>query len=115
GGRGRTRGGGRADAPAVAERAAPRRPAAVLAPLLHLVGRPLMIPLVDMHCHLLAGLDDGPRTEDDAVAMCRLAGAEGVRWMAATAHQNECYPAVTPDAIRAATARLRQRLADHGL
>ena len=21
-----------------------------------------MIPLVDMHCHLLAGLDDGPRT-----------------------------------------------------
>ena len=34
-------------------------------------------PLVDTHCHLLAGLDDGPATDDDALAMCELAVQEG--------------------------------------
>src|SRR5437870_10836589 len=65
-----------------------------------------VIPLVDTHCHLLAGLDDGPRTAEDALAMCRIAVAEGVRMICATAHQNPRWEAVTPDAIRAATREL---------
>jgi protein-tyrosine phosphatase len=69
-----------------------------------------MIPLVDLHVHLLAGLDDGPRTLDDAVAMCRIAAGEGVRAMAATAHQNDRWSEVTPDRIRAATEELRAAL-----
>ena len=48
-----------------------------------------MIPLVDMHVHLLAGLDDGPRSREDAVAMCRIAHEEGVQMAAASAHQND--------------------------
>jgi protein-tyrosine phosphatase len=68
-----------------------------------------MIAFTDLHVHLLAGLDDGPRTSEDAVAMCRLAAAEGVRAMAATAHQNERWP-VTPAAIRCATAGLQAAL-----
>jgi protein-tyrosine phosphatase len=74
-----------------------------------------MIPLVDMHCHLLAGLDDGPRTDADALAMCRLAYAEGTRLAAATAHQNERWHAVTPDGIRGAARRLAQALRDAGV
>lgn len=70
-----------------------------------------MAPLVDMHVHLLAGMDDGPRTADDAVCMCRLSHAEGVRFSVALAHQNESWPAVTPAGIRAATAALAARLA----
>jgi protein-tyrosine phosphatase len=74
-----------------------------------------MLPLVDMHCHLLAGLDDGPRTEDEATAMCRLAYAEGTRWVAATAHQNPRWPSATPDRIRQAARRLADRLRDAGV
>jgi protein-tyrosine phosphatase len=74
-----------------------------------------MIPLVDLHCHLLAGLDDGPPTEADALAMCRLAYAEGTRLAAATAHQNPHYSAVTPDRIRQAAARLAGALRDAGV
>jgi protein-tyrosine phosphatase len=74
-----------------------------------------MIPLVDIHVHLLAGLDDGPRTAEDALAMCRLAFDEGVRLMAATAHQNERWPDVTPDRIRRATQELAAALAAAGL
>jgi len=76
-----------------------------------------MVPLVDMHCHLLAGLDDGPATEELAVEMCQVAWAQGTRAMAATAHINERYPEVNPSRIRQATARLIQNLqaADIGM
>lgn len=69
-----------------------------------------LLPLVDTHCHLLAGLDDGPRTWDDAIRMCRIAWDDGVRAMAALAHQSERYPDNTPERIRAATRELASRL-----
>jgi protein-tyrosine phosphatase len=74
-----------------------------------------MIPLVDIHVHLLAGLDDGPRTADDALAMCRRMYGEGVRLAAATAHQNERWSAVTPARIREATAGLAEALRQAGI
>ncbi|MFL5338837.1 MAG: tyrosine-protein phosphatase [Gemmataceae bacterium] len=74
-----------------------------------------MLPLADMHVHLLAGLDDGPRTRGDAVAMCQAAHAEGVRLAAALAHQNESWPAVTPAVIRAAAKQLTHDLAAAGV
>jgi protein-tyrosine phosphatase len=63
----------------------------------------------------LAGLDDGPRSDDDALAMCRIACAEGVGFAAATAHQNEHWPAVTPERIRHAVHRLAHLLTNAGI
>jgi protein-tyrosine phosphatase len=74
-----------------------------------------MIPLVDMHVHLLAGLDDGPRTWEDALAMCRLAYEEGTRLAAATAHQNEQWGSVTPGRIREAAQQLTRLLEQAGI
>lgn len=74
-----------------------------------------MVSLVDIHVHLLAGLDDGPRTPEDAVAMCRLASEQGIRHAAACAHQNDEYPDNTPDRIRAAAAKLADDLAAAGV
>jgi protein-tyrosine phosphatase len=74
-----------------------------------------MIPLADMHCHLLAGLDDGPSTAAKAMAMCRLAFQEGVRLAAATAHQNDRWSEVTPEKIRLGTRDLNERLHEAGL
>lgn len=72
-----------------------------------------MVPLVDIHCHLLAGLDDGPRTMEAALEMCALAYAEGVRLIAATAHQSPRWT-VTPDCIRKATNALQVALQNQG-
>ncbi|HEY1343137.1 MAG TPA: CpsB/CapC family capsule biosynthesis tyrosine phosphatase [Bryobacteraceae bacterium] len=74
-----------------------------------------MIPLVDMHCHLLAGLDDGPPTDEVAETMCRLAYEDGTRMVAATAHQNERWNQVTPERIRTATEHLARSLRTLGL
>jgi protein-tyrosine phosphatase len=68
-----------------------------------------MIPLADTHCHLLAGLDDGPRTAEEVLAMCRIAYEEGTRAMAATSHQSEKYD-VAPQTIRDATRLLSAQL-----
>jgi protein-tyrosine phosphatase len=73
-----------------------------------------MVPLVDIHCHLLAGVDDGPRTMDDALQMCALAYGEGVRLIAAGAHQNRRWAEVTPERIRNATALLETALRAQG-
>jgi len=68
-----------------------------------------MVPLIDTHCHLLPGLDDGPGSWEESMAMCRLAWEDGVRGIAATVHQNEHWPN-TRAAILAKTSELTQRL-----
>lgn len=69
-----------------------------------------MPPLVDIHVHLLAGLDDGPKTPEDALAMCKMMVEQGIGYAAAGAHQNDDYPNNTPDAIRAAAGKLAEQL-----
>jgi protein-tyrosine phosphatase len=74
-----------------------------------------VLPLVDAHVHLLAGLDDGPRDQDEAVEMCRLAADDGTRLAASLAHQSEQWPDVTPERIRAAAGELSGELKRGGV
>jgi protein-tyrosine phosphatase len=43
--------------------------------------------MIDLHCHLLPGVDDGAQSLAEAVAMCRLAAGDGCEAMVATPHQ----------------------------
>jgi protein-tyrosine phosphatase len=43
--------------------------------------------MIDLHCHILPGVDDGAHSLAEAVAMCRLAAADGCEAMVATPHQ----------------------------
>ena len=43
--------------------------------------------MIDLHCHILPGVDDGARSLEDAVAMCRIAASQGCAAMVATPHQ----------------------------
>ncbi len=74
-----------------------------------------MLPLVDMHCHLVAGVDDGPRRLEDAVAMCRISLAEGVGAVHGLAHQNDSYPDVTPEIIRSGIVELNHAIRNEEL
>jgi protein-tyrosine phosphatase len=66
--------------------------------------------LIDTHCHLLPGLDDGPTDWDEALEMCSIAWHDGVRAIAATAHQGPNWPEATPERIRHSTRQLQHRL-----
>ena len=47
---------------------------------------------VDCHSHLLAGVDDGPRTDDESLRMLEDAAAGGTRLLFVTSHLDERYP-----------------------
>lgn len=47
--------------------------------------------MVDIHSHILPNVDDGPKTWDACVAMCRAAAADGITHMVATPHANDRY------------------------
>jgi protein-tyrosine phosphatase len=47
--------------------------------------------VVDIHSHILPEVDDGPKSWDVSVAMCRRAAADGITHMVATPHANERY------------------------
>lgn len=48
--------------------------------------------MVDLHSHILPGVDDGARTMDDSVGLGRAAVLDGVTTMAATPHVRDDYP-----------------------
>lgn len=43
--------------------------------------------MIDLHCHVLPGVDDGPGSLAEAVAMCRMAADDGCEALVATPHQ----------------------------
>lgn len=70
--------------------------------------------MIDLHSHVLPGLDDGVRTLDEAVALARAAVASGVRVLAATPHVRDDYP-TSADAMLAGVETVRAALAAAGI
>lgn len=44
------------------------------------------LQMIDLHCHILAGIDDGPETIEESLEMCRIAAADGITTIVATPH-----------------------------
>lgn len=70
--------------------------------------------MIDLHCHVLPGIDDGPTTIEGSLALVKAAAAAGTRTIVATPHVSWRYPndAVT---IARLTAELNERLAREGV
>jgi protein-tyrosine phosphatase len=66
--------------------------------------------VIDIHCHILPGLDDGPATEEDSVELARAFVASGTRAVVATPHIRSDHP-FAHERIEELAARLRERLA----
>jgi protein-tyrosine phosphatase len=63
--------------------------------------------MIDLHAHLLPGVDDGPETLDDAVEMCRMAADDGVEAVIVTPHQRHAF---WPNMDRGVLERLFEEL-----
>ena len=52
-------------------------------------------PVIDLHCHLLPGIDDGPKTLETSLEMARIAVADGIETIFCTPH---IYPGLYENA-----------------
>ena len=71
--------------------------------------------MIDLHCHLLPGIDDGAPNLATSLAMARIAIADGIKMVACTPH---IYPGLyenTGPAIRQAVVDLQARAGRAGM
>jgi protein-tyrosine phosphatase len=47
--------------------------------------------VIDIHCHILPEVDDGPKSWETAESMCRMAAQDGIEHMVAAPHSNDRY------------------------
>ncbi len=71
--------------------------------------------MIDLHCHLLPGLDDGARDLEEAVAMATMAVADGIRGVVATPHYFRGGYMPQTAAVAAAAEELRAALGKAGV
>lgn len=70
--------------------------------------------MIDLHCHILPGLDDGARDIEDSVAMARTAAADGIEAVCATPHIRHDHD-VRIEELELRIEELNARLAEEGI
>lgn len=70
--------------------------------------------MIDLHSHILPGVDDGARTPEESVEIALAAVDAGVETMAATPHVRDDYP-TTPDTMERLVAATRGALEREGI
>ena len=68
--------------------------------------------MVDVHCHLLYGLDDGAKTLEESIQMAEMAIADGITHVIGTPHSNGEY-GFNPALIRERRDELLDRCLQH--
>lgn len=71
--------------------------------------------LVDLHCHMLPGIDDGAKTLEQALAMARQAQADGIRSVVLTPHHLNGVYLNPADRIRQAVSAFKKQTLAHGI
>lgn len=71
--------------------------------------------MIDLHCHVLPGIDDGPDTLEESLELCRAAHAAGTRTIVATSHVSWDFPNVSSQVIAEETARVNEALHAEGI
>lgn len=70
---------------------------------------------VDIHAHVLPGIDDGPPGLEQSLAMARAAVDSGTTTIAATPHLHPDFPGVRLQEIAGRCTRLRDALRDESI
>ncbi len=70
---------------------------------------------VDLHCHLLWGIDDGPRNEEETLEMARLLVRHGFGEVAVSPHADPRFPSSDTALCRRRLEEARALLEAHGI
>jgi protein-tyrosine phosphatase len=67
--------------------------------------------MVDIHCHILPDLDDGPDSLETSLQMAEMAISDGITHVVATPHANDRYPFI-PELIQKRRDEIQASLGD---
>jgi protein-tyrosine phosphatase len=70
--------------------------------------------MLDLHCHLLPGVDDGPRTLEESLALARFSVADGITHIVATPHCHRHLRLLRADILPHVT-KMNEELAKAGV
>jgi protein-tyrosine phosphatase len=71
--------------------------------------------MIDVHNHLLPGLDDGSRDMAETLAMCKVAAQDGIKVIVATPHCSDAPPRSFPQEVDTVVAKVNERISARGL
>lgn len=71
--------------------------------------------LIDLHCHILPGIDDGPNDLETSLKLAELLSGEGVQTVVATPHLRDDHPRVHPAELHARCEDLQDAVAAAGI
>ncbi len=57
--------------------------------------------MIDLHCHILPGIDDGPKTVKESIAMAEEAVRQGITHILCTPHHNQRFTNEKADVLLA--------------
>lgn len=70
---------------------------------------------IDIHCHILPGIDDGADSLETSLEMLRMAEADGISQMILTPHNKPWHTKIDHTGMRARVDQLQKRLCQEGL
>jgi len=74
------------------------------------------VKFVDVHCHCLPDLDDGPESLEESIALCRVLAADNVSTVVATPHQLGRFEDRTKaQVVRRTVGALNRALGERGI
>lgn len=70
--------------------------------------------LIDIHTHILPGLDDGAKDMQESLELLRIAERQGIRGVIATPHASPQFPAASAEKILSMTEELQRKAREMG-
>jgi protein-tyrosine phosphatase len=70
--------------------------------------------VIDLHSHVLPGVDDGARSLEESLEIAQAAVADGIEVLAATPHVRDDFP-TSAEAVEGGVIELREAFADAGI
>ena len=71
--------------------------------------------MIDLHCHILPNMDDGPSSWETSLNMCRQASEDGIKTIVATPHTLNGIYENHPPAIEEKVKTLNQKLKENNI
>lgn len=71
--------------------------------------------MIDIHCHILPGVDDGPKSMEESLQMARIAAKDGIKIIVSTSHFIDESKFISGEPLKNRVESLNEKLKEEGI